>query len=764
MTLEQPLTVVVADDDPIDRAETKALLLRGSTRRFAFREAETAHEALDACADSPPDCLVLDHLLPDANALEVLADLPRDEYGPSIPIVVVTGAPTPDLNRRLLRAGAQEFVGKDWLTADSLTRSVENAIERHRRARRLAHSEELRQSLMEGTPDAVAVLDLHGRIRSVNGPGRAWMEGAQGAPVEGTRWTELWPPERRAPLESAIARARSGAVATLELQGPSADDPRWWAITSSPVRSRPEDSVRRLLVIARDISERKASEEARAANERQLRQLAEAGASITIVLQADGRPGFANSQYARFFGRSLEEAAANEWADILHPEERDEVLARWRAALATGTPYEAEQRLIRRDGAARWHLVRVVPVEEPDGALTAWYVTLTDIHELKESARRKDEFLAMLGHELRNPLAAIASAAEVIRLQSADDRRWRRVHDVLSRQTAHMTGIIDGLLDVSRIERGKITLERRPLELSALLRSALADREADARRRGIELTAELTASPCWVSGDEIRLAQVFDNLLTNALKFTDRGGRVTLRLSGAGPWARAEVVDTGVGLRAELIPYLFQPFQQERQNIARSSGGLGLGLALVRGLVELHGGHVEAESEGPGRGATFRVRLPLGEPPPEPPARERPAPARPLRVLLAEDNEDARTMIAELLGGRGHAVVSVPDGEQALERLQRESFDVLLSDIGLPGIDGLELARRARALPSLRDLRMVAITGYGQENDRRRCLEAGFDAHLVKPVATPELEALLAPTENGAMDGPRSAQRRSCRS
>jgi PAS domain S-box-containing protein len=390
-----------------------------------------------------------------------------------------------------------------------------------------------------------------------------------------------------------------------------------------------------------------------------------------------------------------------------------------------------------------------------------WVATLfNDITErkraeeqLRESDRRKDEYLAMLGHELRNPLGAIRSAAEVLRRTETGDPALRRVYDLLDRQSSHMSRIIDGLLDVSRIAQGKIHLEAETIAVREVVARVLDDWAATIASSGLRLQTAVAAEPLWIMGDGARLVQVLDNLLGNALKFTPPPGVVRVAVEREGGCAVIRVGDTGVGIRPERIASIFEPFEQEAQDEARSTGGLGLGLALAKGIVELHHGTIEAHSAGPGTGAELVVRLPLAAAPVEEQAPRGEARAVSRRVLVVEDNDDAAEMLGELLGMLGHDVTLVPGGHEAMEALRQRRFDVVLCDLGIPGMSGHEVARAVRADAALRDMLLVAVTGYGQPDDRRRTVEAGFDEHLTKPV---ELDALDAAFGRHAAAGPRA--------
>ncbi|MEO5733593.1 MAG: ATP-binding protein [Rubrivivax sp.] len=355
--------------------------------------------------------------------------------------------------------------------------------------------------------------------------------------------------------------------------------------------------------------------------------------------------------------------------------------------------------------------------------------------EAERANRAKDEFLAMLGHELRNPLSAITAATQLLR-KRPEGARMALVQGVLQRQTAHLTKLVDDLLDASRVSRGQIELDRRPLDFAALVQRVAVQVVSSSPKHELDLRLEAA----WVSGDDTRLEQIVTNLLTNAVRYSPDGGFIRLVLSPGANCVLLTVRDEGIGMAAELLPRVFDLFVQGERGAARSQGGLGIGLTLAHRLAELHGGGLEAHSDGEGQGSTFTLTLPSIEPlsgsePATPPADTGAGAGRRLEVLLVEDNDDGRKMLREVLEGAGHHVTEAADGPQALERAAAGAFDLVLIDIGLPGFDGLEVARRLRSMgPQLATTLLVAITGYGAPQDYARSRAAGFDLHVVKPV------------------------------
>jgi PAS domain S-box-containing protein len=366
--------------------------------------------------------------------------------------------------------------------------------------------------------------------------------------------------------------------------------------------------------------------------------------------------------------------------------------------------------------------------------------------ELQAADRRKDAFLAMLAHELRNPLGPVRNALAILNLAGGSGQAAEQSRAIIDRQVRHLTRLVDDLLDVSRISRGKIQLRCERLDLTALIRAAAEDRRSSLEEGGLTLRVDLPAESLWVDADPTRIAQVLDNLLGNANKFTDPGGRVRVGVEREGGRAAVTVEDSGIGIAPPLLAQLWGPFAQADMSLERSRGGLGLGLALVKGLVELHGGRVRAASAGPGQGAAFGFDLPLRAAPAAgaapPPAV--PAPAGPLHVLLVEDNVDAAETMRMLLEMYGARVSVAHTGPAGVEAARRGLPDLILCDIGLPGLSGYEVARALRADPATASTCLVAVSGYGQPEDQEKSRRSGFDLHLIKPVEPGELQRLLA--------------------
>jgi signal transduction histidine kinase len=365
---------------------------------------------------------------------------------------------------------------------------------------------------------------------------------------------------------------------------------------------------------------------------------------------------------------------------------------------------------------------------------------------LREAGRQKDEFLAMLAHELRNPLAPLRNAVQLLRLRGTDPDTVTWARELIERQTAHITRIVDDLLDAARMARGTVHLQRQRLDLADLMRTAVEDHRGSLATAGLTLEVNLPSEPIWVQGDPTRLAQVIGNLLHNAAKFTDAGGRVEVRVGQADGFASVTVQDTGLGIDPAMLPRLFEPLSQADRTLERSRGGLGLGLALVKGLVELHGGRVEAFSDGPNQGASLTFWLPIDQGPYAPEA-SRPAAggtARQLRVLVIEAKRDVADSLQVLLQLLGHEVTVASSGPEGLEEARKVRPEVVLCDLDLPGMSGYEVARALRQDPATGSVRLIAVSDYGQEEDQRQALASGFTRVLLKPVDPDGLQRLLA--------------------
>ena len=506
--------------------------------------------------------------------------------------------------------------------------------------------------------------------------------------------------------------------------------------------------VQRLIGTTQDVTDRRRAEAALREREDLLRVIVDAAPLLISYVDVELRYRLVNLTYEEWFRTPRAEIHGRQVREVLG-DEAWEVVRPWMERALRGEQVRYEREIPYRDGGPRWVQVTYIPHRDVQGEVQGFVTLVMDLSESKRGEaertrlleearsanRAKDEFLAMLGHELRNPLAPIITALQVMKLRSdvfAPER------ELIERQARHLVQLVDDLLDVSRIARGKLELKRERVELSSVVGRAVEIASPAFEQQRHRLEVDVPTAGLLVDGDPMRLAQVFSNLLTNAAKFTPPGGRVWVEARREADEVVVAVRDEGVGIEPELLPRVFDLFVQGRQTTDRARGGLGLGLALVKNLVALHGGQVSARSEGSGHGTELVVRLPLAvgaaSTPPRAPDRADATPSRAARVLVVDDNPDAAETLADLLAMEGHQVEVANDGPRALEVLSRFHPHIAILDIGLPVMDGFELARRVRAALPEDPPTLIALTGYGQQQDRDRSSAAGFAAHFVKPI------------------------------
>jgi PAS domain S-box-containing protein len=489
-------------------------------------------------------------------------------------------------------------------------------------------------------------------------------------------------------------------------------------------------------------------------NELRYRSLAAVLSNVPCTVDPIGRFVVPQPAWSRYTGQSFEQSRDFGWFDAVHPEDREAARQAWIEALHARKPYEVCVRLWHEESRNFRHVIaRAVPLLDETGLIREWVGACTDIHDATEQARalieadrRKDEFLATLAHELRNPLAPIRNGLHIMKLAGKAEGAVANVYQMLDRQVNHLVRLVDDLMEVSRITRGRVELRKEHTDVQAVIHTAIETSRPFIDEAGHRLELSLPAEPLRIEGDTMRLAQVITNLLNNAAKYTDRGGRILLTARREGAAAVISVRDNGRGISAEMLPRVFDLFAQAAPGHDYSRGGLGIGLTLVRNLVELHEGSVEAKSDGAGRGSEFIVRLPLvpaaGAATESAPARDGPYSSR--RVLVVDDNRDAADSLGVLLTLLGVETRTAHDGTAALEALDEFEPSVVLLDLAMPVMDGYEVAQRMRQHPHGRHVTLVAVTGWSLDRDRLRSAAYGFDGHLVKPVDLDVLRQLLA--------------------
>jgi PAS domain S-box-containing protein len=618
-------------------------------------------------------------------------------------------------------------------------------------------------AVLEAMPAGVAIVDVNGAVLQFNEAFvRIWGSPPPTATVGDYREWRGWWVDTGEPLAAtdwAMARALSGGQVVpgdvVEIEKFDGSGRTTIVNAAAPIR----DGAGRIVggVVAEvDISAQARAEDALRRSEVMLEAFFEASPGILNIVEEEGfRYVKADPTTPTYFGLTRETIVGKALAELA-PGFVERFGSMLQRVIDTGQP-ELNREVMNADpnrpGETTHWRASYFPVPLPGGkrGVGVMGVEITDLKKaetaLREADRRKDEFLGVLSHELRNPLAPIRNALWILERADPAGQQARRAREVAARQVAHLTRLVDDLLDVTRIARGKVELRRADLDLGALARRTADDYHGVMQGRGFEFTLDVPLDPVVVNGDKTRLAQVLGNLLDNAAKFTPAGGRVTLTVGVDGASAVIRVRDTGAGLEPDMLEAAFEPFTQGKQTLARSEGGLGLGLALVKGIVALHGGEVTVGSAGAGTGAEFLVRLPLvASGAPE--AGERggrdaaQATACRRRVLIVEDSRDSAETLAALVEMLGHDAEVAYDGPSAIAKAREHAPDVVLCDIGLPGMDGYDVARQIRACAPA-GIRLVAVTGYARPEEVLRAAEAGFDGHLSKPPDPEKLAELI---------------------
>jgi PAS domain S-box-containing protein len=526
-----------------------------------------------------------------------------------------------------------------------------------------------------------------------------------------------------------------------------------WIIDRAVPRYTPDGTFAGYIGSCIDITERKLAEQTLQAMQAQLQLVTETMAAAVTRCSRDLRYLWASRSYAAWLGRSPEEIAGRPIAEVLGPTAFETIRPHIERVL-TGQKVEYEALVDYPKLGPRWVNAFYVPTYDEQYNPNGWVALVIDITQrkeleqsLREADRHKDEFLAMLAHELRNPLLPIRNAAQMLRKLGPSDSSSQWMLDMIDRQVIHLSRLVDDLLDVSRITQGKVNLRQEEVALATIIEQAIETSGPLIGARRHEFKVELPPEAVLLGGDPVRLAQIIANLLNNAAKYTEEGGQIILTVELAADEVAIHVRDNGIGIPAEVLPHIFDLFTQAERTLDRSEGGLGIGLTLVKKLTKLHGGRVEARSSGPGHGSEFTVHLPVLSITPkaalttlaETEKPERP----PLRVLVVDDNLDSAKSTALLLRFEGHETLTASDGPAALTTAQTFRPDAVLLDIGLPGMNGYEVAQQLRELPGLNQVLLIAMTGYSHEQDRERAREAGFDHYLVKPIDTDVIQVML---------------------
>ena len=621
-------------------------------------------------------------------------------------------------------------------------------------------------ALVHASSDFISVAGLDQRGVYVNRAGQQ-LVGLEPGQVGSIKVLDFFPETERGRILSLIANSEGGGDVVVDTWFQHLQSGQLIPVSWSFLRLRdPSGNVSGYATVTRDLTERNKAEDLLRASEERRRLALDAAELGMWHVDPTTRVTTTDARYRAIFGTT------EEWTDylqavaVIHPDDQSAVLEAVAAAtrLEDPPPYAIEYRIVHPDGSLRWVLAKgrsTIDGTGPTRRVASFDGTVADITDrklgeeereqlvarLQEQDQRKDEFLATLAHELRNPLAPIRNGLQIMRLAKGDPQTTERVRSMMERQLGQMVHLIDDLLDLSRISRGKIDLRKVRIELARAIEQAIEASRPAIEQADHELLIEIPPDPIYVDADLTRLTQVFSNLLNNAAKYTERGGRIRLCVEHLGAEAVVSVTDNGIGIPTHMLAHVFEMFTQVESHLERSQGGLGVGLSIVQRLIQMHGGSVEARSDGNGRGSEFVVRLPVASSLVGTKPADEANPVRPiarLRILVADDNLDAADSLAMLLTIEGNETLTAHDGLEALEVAAAFRPDVMFLDIGMPKLNGYEVGRRMRQHAWGKGVVLIALTGWGQEEDKRRSLEAGFDFHLVKPVLPDALDELLA--------------------
>jgi PAS domain S-box-containing protein len=765
------LRILHLEDSPLD-AELIREELATAGLDLEIERVQTGDEFRAALVSGHYDLILADYHLPAFDGFEALEAARRER--PLIPFLFVSGAMGEENAIEALKQGATDYVLKDRLgrLVPSLRRALAEARDRSelRRAEEHLRQQEDRLRLaFEATE--LGTWDFDPIARRVTWSDRCkiifGLAPDDDIDLEGT--LERIHPDDRERVKAAVERALDpvgDGEYEIEYRSWGGNAEHWIVAKGRAFfeGAGPTRRASRFIGTVLDVTERTRAAQELRDSERRFRQLAEAMPQIVWTAGPDGHFDYFNQRWHDLTGIPASDGGVEAWTAILHPDDVVKCFEPWRASVSTGEPYESEYRLNDRSGAYRWHLGRALPARDVNGEIVKWFGTSTDIDDQKRAAqelaaaketaeaasRAKDQFLAMLSHELRTPLTPILLDVTAILDDPHPPTDLRPTLEMIRRNVQLEARLIDDLLDVMRILRGKMIHSPLVVNVHELIRQAVGICRGEIHAARLALRADLRAVEHHAHADPTRIQQVFWNLIKNALKFTSAGGSVMIRSFNPAPGRlTVEVEDTGVGIDARILPRIFNAFEQGEMSLTRRFGGLGLGLAISRSIIETHSGKLSARSPGPHQGATFSIEL-ATVPAPAPASPQRPIPVGAPRtsarsILLIEDDPATSQVMDRLLRRGGHAVALAGTLAEGIQAAEKGAFDVIISDIGLPDGNGLELMtqiRRRHATPA------IALTGYGMEADVERCREAGFDAHLTKPIDYPKLEALIQSLAN----------------
>ena len=645
--------------------------------------------------------------------------------------------------------------------------TVQDISDRKQIEAQLRHSEHHLRRVLDSLYTFVGVMTPDGILIEANRTAldadNLQPEDVLGKPFAQDYWWS-YSTQSQAQLNEAIKRAAAGETIRFDVQARIGTEQYILLDFSVIPLFDSNGKVEYLIPSGIDISDREANKQALMQREQELKLITEVIPQQIWTALPNGEIDYFNQRWIDYTGISLEDTVNSGWSIILHPEDSAKAMKSWTKSVSSGKKYDMEVRLRGADGVYRWFLIKARPLRNEQGEIIRWYGTNTSITRIKELEQRlrqqtedlieanqlKDDFLAIVSHELRTPLNPILGWSQLLASGRLDAEKTTTGIGIIERNAKLQAQLIDDLLDVSRILRGKLNLNKISLDLEMVIKSALTTVQLAADAKSIKIETEFEPNIGQVLGDAGRLQQIVWNLVSNAVKFTPEGGQVLVKLSKIGKQALLEVQDTGQGIDSEFLPHVFDRFRQAEVGNTREFGGLGLGLAIVRHLSELHGGTVAAASEGKGKGATFSVKLPLiNTPTPETTEINcidlsvQPNRFSGIKVLVVDDEVDSLDILTLVLKQEGASVTSVASAAAALEALNQSTPDLIVSDIGMPKTDGYSLMSQIRNLSEGQNIPAIALTAYAGEVDRQLSLDAGFNRHLAKPINIPELITVI---------------------
>lgn len=782
------LTLLLIDDSPTDRELYRRYLLADTSYNYHFLEASTAETGLKYCRTEAINAIVLDYRLPDADGLQFIERLLAQVKAVLPPIVMVTGEGDEAIAVQAIKRGAEDYLVKHRLTPDLLQLALRSAIANAQLRLQLRHSDDRFRVSVENMLDCfgiyAAIRDTSGqiidfRVEYLNAAALA--STCMTAADIGKRLYELFPAHRATPLFEEYCRlVETGEPLVKEdwhytnVLGTQSLDvlgtqslPRVYDVRAN----RMGDGF---VVSWRDVTARNQAEQALRESEEHLRYTVELNPQVPWAANAKGQITSFSDRWLALTGLTREQALGDGWVQAPHPDDRPAMVAAWQHSVQTGEPYDIEHRIRLADGSYRWMRSRALPRRNERGEIVHWYGATEDIHDRKQieaeredllareqlartlaeqANRSKDEFVSLVAHELRSPLNSILGWAKLLQTHQLDPETTNKALETIARNTQAQAQLVEDLLDLSRMARGSLRMTMATVDLTDVIKTAVETVRPTAEAKGLQLTMQFHELPT-VAGDMQRLQQVVLNLLTNAIKFTPQGGHINIALNDHNAQARLQIQDTGKGISADLLPHIFNRFQQDQQN-ATVKQGLGLGLSIARYIVEQHGGTIAAHSEGEGRGAIFTVMLPLMPVQSTPaeaaasPTSNRPRGLAGIRVLVVDDDLDMLNLTAFILEQAGAVVQTATRATEALARLDEFHPDVLVSDIAMPQQDGYELLQQVRSLDFGKHLPAIALTAFAGEVHQEDSRRAGFAYHLTKPV---EIDVLVTAIDQLAQD------------